>query len=249
MKRLSSALLAMLFLLTASSAAAEETSPLPDALLEWTASLMNEFLASDPTALKPVVPVSGWPVYCGGDWTCQYPTDWSVLSGDMVSFLVCDARRLACYDYVQTQWFSQACTHDQLALFVLNRITGGAAFSLVNTCQKNMFPQLMLPAPSGIAQLYFIRWQHPQAGMMFALVNVQILAYYEGYPMGSTHASWSVYSAPEGEFLDTWQSVFAPMIYSATYTIPREGAAEDMDSDGDGYPDYLDAYPTDPFRH
>jgi hypothetical protein len=249
MKRLVSALLALLFLLAALPAAADSFAPASDALLTWIAAFISEYQNSDPAALKPIVPVQGWPTYYGGDWTSQYPADWSVVRGDTYSFMAGDSRGLDCYCYVQMLRFPQAYTHDQLALYILNSTTGGAPYTLVNTCQKNMFPQLMLTPPSGIAQLYFVRWKHPQAGMMFTLINVQILAYFNGYPIGSTSVSWSLYSAPESEFIDTWQNVFAPMLYSATYTIPKNGTGEVTDSDGDGYTDDVDAYPTDPNLH
>jgi hypothetical protein len=249
MKRLLSVLLVLTILsVFPLTAAAAGEPPLPRALEEWMAAFQAEYLQSDPTAPKATVPVPSWPVYTGGDWTIQYPPGWTVLTGDPYSFLACDSRQLSCYDYVQVQSFPQALLHDQIGAYAFSRVAGGSSFSVAGTFAKNVFPQLMLPAPSGIAQVYFVRWQHPEAGNMFTLMQVVILSCYNSFAGGSTSASWSSFTAPEDEFPAMWQSVFSPMFLSATYTIPKEGGTT-SDRDGDGYSDEMDAYPDDPFLH
>lgn len=249
MKRFLSVLL-VLSILTAipPAAAAIGETPLPGDLEEWMAAFETEYLKSDPNVPKAIVPVPLWPMYTGGDWTCQYPPGWTVLAGDPYFFMVCDSRQLACYDYVQVQSFPQALTHDQIGTYAFSRVAGSSSFTVEGTFQKNIFPQLMLPAPNGIAQVYFLRWQHPKAGNMFTFLQVVILSCYSSFAGGSTSASWTSFTAPENEFPAMWQSVFSPMFLSASYTIPKEGGSS-SDRDGDGYTDDMDSYPDDPYRH
>jgi len=223
-----------------------EMSPLSAALHEWMRDFQASYINNDPITLKPIIPVPGWYTYVGGDWTCQYPPDWSVLSGDAVSFLACDARQLSCYDYVQIQSFQLPLSHDEIGIFVFNRIAGDLPFRVEGTFQKNILPQLMLTPPSGISQIWFVRWQHPLAGNMFTMLQVVLLSYFSSYVSGSSSASWSSWTAPENEFVAMAESIFVPMYYSSTYTIPGSG---ESDRDGDGYPDGEDNYPDDPNQH
>ncbi len=247
MKRILSGLLILSILLPALPVKASQ--PVSADLDVWMATYQQAYLSADPTALKPVVPVSGWPTCFGGDWSYQYPPDWAILSGDAYSFLACDARRLACFDYGQVMQFSQPYTHDSLGAWVFSRVAGGSAFEVAGTFQKNVFPNLMLPPPQGVSQVWFLRWQHPQAGPMFTLAEVTVLAFSDlsayGVPgaNGSVSFSWTSCTAPEAEFTALWAGVFSPMRLSSTYTIPGGGAA---DTDGDGHPDAQDNYPEDP---
>ena len=248
MKRFLSLLLVLsLITLLPLPAAADEA--LPAGLQEWMAAFQQNYLYSDPTALKMIVPVSGWPAYRGGDWSYQYPPDWTVLSGDAYAFMACDSRRLACFDFCQVQQFNQPYTHDQLGAWVFSRVAGNSSFEVAGTFQKNIFPNLMLTPPEGVAQVWFISWQHPEAGRMFTLMELSFLAWrnFTGYGVpgvsGSVSASWTTYTAPEDEFTAVWANTFNPMHLSATYTIPGGGEA---DTDGDGHPDNEDNYPEDP---
>ena len=227
---------------------------LPADLQEWMATTQQNYLYSDPNAPKPVVPVSGWPVYWGGDWSYQYPPDWTVLGGDVYSFTACDSRRLACFDYCQVQRFDQPYTHDMIGGMVFSRIAGDSSPEVVDTFQKNILPNLMLTPPEGVMQVWFISWQHPEAGRMFTLMEVTMLAWtnFAGYGIpgmsGGASASWTTYTAPEAEFTAMWANAFNPMRLSATYTIPG-GYERESDTDGDGYPDSRDSYPYDPNYH
>ena len=248
MKRFLSALLILsLIPLTPLSAVAAQA--LPADLQEWMATTQQNYLHSDPTALKPIVPVSGWPVYGGGGWSYQYPPDWTVLSGDAHAFMVCDSRRLACFDFCQVQQFNQPYTHDVLGAMVFGRVAGNSSFEVVGTFQKNIFPNLMLTPPEGVMQVWFISWEHPEAGRMFTLMELSFLAWRNltGYGVpgmsGSVSASWTTYTAPEAEFTMMWANIFNPMRLSATYTIPGGG---EEDTDKDGHPDDEDNYPDDP---
>ena len=247
MKRFMSMLLILVFLTLVSPLPARGgMSPLPLALQEWMADFKASYISSDPVKLKPIVPVAGWYTYAGGDWICQYPPGWSVLSGDALSFLACDARQLACYDYVQMQSFMLPLTHDQVGVYAFNRVASELPFQVEGTFQKNILPQLMLTPPSGISQIWYVRWQHPQAGNMFTMLQVVLLSYFSSYAGGSACASWSSWTAPENEFVAMAESIFVPMYYSSTYTIPGSG---ENDRDGDGYPDSEDNYPDDPNLH
>jgi hypothetical protein len=247
MKRFLSVLFILAFLSMVSlTSVLGEMSPLPVALQEWMRDFQILYINSDPTTLKPIVPVPGWYTYAGGDWTYQYPPDWSVLSSDALSLLVCDSRQLAFYAYVQMQSFLQPLSHDQIGVYALSRVAGNLPFQVEGTFQKNILPQLMLTPPSGISQVWFVRWQHPQAGNMFTMLQVVVLSYFNSFGGGSASASWSSWSAPEGEFIEMSESVFVPMYYSSTYTIPGDG---ENDRDGDGYPDSEDNYPDDPNLH
>lgn len=247
MKRMISVFIVLVFLSVVSPLSAlGEMSPLPAALQEWMSDFQASYLSSDPVKLKPIVPVPGWYTYAGGDWTCQYPLDWSVLSGDALSFLACDARQLACYDYVQMQSFLLPLSHDEIGVYAFSRVAGNLPFQVEGTFQKNILPQLMLTPPGGISQVWFVRWQHPQAGNMFTMLQVVLLSYFNSFAGGSASASWSSWTAPEGEFIEMSESVFVPMYYSSTYTIPGSG---ESDRDGDGYPDSEDNYPDDPNLH
>ena len=53
-------------------------------------------------------------------------------------------------------------------------------------------------------------------------------------------------TAPENEFAALAGSVFLPMYYSSTCTIPGSG---ESDRDGDGYKDSEDNYPDEPDYH
>ena len=223
-----------------------EMTPLPADLRDWMSDFQASYLAGDPVTLKPIVPVPGWYTYQGGDWTCQYPPDWAVLSGDALSFLACDARQLCCYDYVQMQSFLQPLAHDGVGVYALRRVAGNLPFRVEGTFDKNILPQLMLEPPSGISRIWYIRWQHPQAGNMFTMLQVVMLSYFNSFAGGSSSAFWSSWTAPENEFAALAGSVFLPMYYSSTYTIPGSG---ESDRDGDGYPDSEDNYPDDPDYH
>ena len=247
MKRFIAVLLMMVFVsLALPTVALGEMSALPESLREWMTDFQASYISSDPVKLKPVVPLAGWHTYAGGDWTIQYPPGWSVPGGDALSFLACDSRQLACYDYVQMQSFLQALSHDQIGAYALSRVAGDLPFRVEGTFQKNILPQLMLTPPSGISQVWFIRWQHPQAGNMFTMLQVVLLSWFNSFAGGSASASWSSWTAPEDEFTALAESVFVPMYYSSTYTIPGSG---EEDRDGDGYPDSEDAYPDDPNLH
>lgn len=247
MKRMMSVLVVLVFLSFVSSLSAiSEMSPLPADLQDWMTDFQASYINSDPVKLKPIIPVPGWNVYAGGDWTIQYPLDWSVLSGDALSFLACDARQLACYDYIQMQSFLLPLSRDEVGVYAFNRVAGNLPFQVEGTFEKNILPQLMLAPPSGISQVWFVRWQHPQAGNMFTMLQVVLLSYFNSSFGGSASASWSSFSAPDGEFVSLAESVFIPMYYSSTYTIPGSG---ESDRDGDGYPDNEDNYPDDPSVH
>ena len=251
MKRFLSVLLifSLIPLVPLSAAAAQA---LPADLQEWMATTQQNYLYSDPTALKPVVPVSGWPTYWGGGWSYQYPPDWTVLGGDVHTFTACDSRQLACFDYCQVQQFNQPYSHDELGGMVFSRVAGNSPFEVAGTFQKNIFPNLMLAPPEGVMQVWFVSWQHPKVGKMFTLMELTILSWrnYAGYGIpgmsGSASASWTTYTAPEAEFTTMWANIFNPMRLSATYTIPGGG---ETDTDGDGYPDSQDKYPQDPNYH
>ena len=223
-----------------------EMTPLPADLRDWMSDFQASYLAGDPVTLKPIIPVPGWYTDQGGGWTCQYPPDWAVLSGDALSFLACDARQLCCYDYVQMQSFLQPLAHDGVGVYALRRIAGDLPFQVEGTFDKNILPQLMLEPPSGISRIWYIRWQHPQAGNMFTMLQVVMLSYFNSFAGGSSSASWSSWTAPENEFAALAGSVFLLMYYSSTYTIPGSG---ESDRDGDGYPDSEDNYPDDPDYH
>ncbi len=247
MKRFISIVFALTLLISVSPLPATgELSPLPETLQDWMRDFEASYISSDPVKLKPIVPVPGWNVYAGGDWTIQYPPEWSVLSGDDLSFLACDGRQLACYDYVQLQSFLLPLAHDGVGAYAFQRVAGDTPFQVEGTFQKNILPQLMLTPPSGISQIWFIRWQHPQAGNMFTMLQVVLLSYFNSSVGGSSSASWSSWTAPEGEFVSMAESIFVPMYYSSTYTIPGSG---ESDRDGDGYPDSADNYPDDPNFH
>jgi hypothetical protein len=247
MKRMMSALIiaVLLSLLTPLPVFAEMT-PAPADLQTWMKDFQASYINSDPTILKPIIPITGWNMYAGGDWTYQYPSDWTVLSGDALSFLACDSRQLACYDYVQMQPFQQPLSHDQVGVYAFSRVAGDSPFQVEGTFQKNILPQLMLTPPSGISQIWFVRWKHPQAGNMFTMLQVVLLSYFNSFAGGNASASWSSWTAPEGEFVAMAESVFVPMYYSSTYTIPGSG---ENDRDGDGYPDSEDNYPDDLNQH
>ncbi len=248
MKRCLSVLL-IVFLLLPVSPSAETAQAMPADLKEWMAAFQRSYQNSDPAALKPIVPVAGWLTYVGGDWSYQYPPDWTVLSGDAYSFMACDSRRLAFFDFAQVRQFNQPYTHDQLGAWVFSRVAGETAPEVAGTFQKNIFPNLTLTPPEGIAQVWFIRWRHPQAGRMFTLMELSFLAWrdFTGYGVpgisGSVSASWTAYTAPEAEFAAVWANTFNPMFLSASYTIPGGG---ETDTDGDGHPDSQDNYPEDP---
>ena len=247
MKRMRSVFVVMVFLSVALPLSAlSEMPPMPAALQDWMKDFQASYISSDPVTLKPIVPVPGWYTYAGGDWTCQYPPGWSVLSGDALSFLACDARQLACYDYVQMQTFLQPLSHEQIGVYAFSRVAGNLPFQVEGTFQKNILPQLMLTPPSGISQIWFVRWRHPQAGNMFTMLQVVVLSHFNSFAGGSASASWSSWTAPEDEFAALSVSVFVPMYYSSTYTIPGNG---ESDRDGDGYPDSEDNYPDDPNFH
>ncbi len=247
LKQMTSVLMVLILLCVVSPLSAHaEITPLPAALQEWMRDFQASYLDSDPTILKPIVPVPGWNLYAGGDWTIQYPPGWSVLSGDALSCLACDARQLACYDYVQMQSFLLPLSRDQVGVYAFNRVAGETPFQVEGTFEKNILPQLMLTPPSGISQVWFVRWQHPQGGNMFTMLQAVLLSYFNSFAGGSSSASWSSWTAPEEEFVALAQSVFFPMYYSSTYTIPGSG---ESDRDGDGYPDSEDSYPDDPNLH
>ena len=226
--------------------AAQAEAP-PDDLTQWMQNFQQSYPDIRKTVIKPIGPVSDWPTHYGGGWSCQYPPDWTLLSGDTYSFMVCDARRLACYDYAQVIQFNQLYSHDQLGQWVLSRVAGYPSFEVLGTFQKNIFPDLMLTPPDGIAQVWFIRWQHPQAGPMFTVMEVTILSYknWAGYGEGlrdTTSFTFASRTAPEAEFTTLWKEVFSEMFPPIRYTIPDE----ESDRDGDGQPDSEDNHPDDP---
>lgn len=225
---------------------ASTEAPLPSGLQEWMVTYQQNFLYSDSTALKPIIHVSGWPVYTGGDWSYQYPPSWTVLSGDAMYFMVCDSRQLACMDYTEMQTFNQGLAHDQLGAYVLSRVAGNASFQVLGTFQKNTLPQIMVEPPANISQVWFVLWQNPQGGKMFTLLQVMVYASYSAYGVGNTSAGWLSYTAPAEEFTSMWQNAFLPMFLSSTYTIPG-GSRNDRDHDGQ--PDETDNYPDDPTRY
>lgn len=214
-------------------------------------SFQTVYLNSVPTTLKPIVPVQGLPTHYGGDWSSQYPPSWNVMSGDAYTSMACDSRRLAFFGYCQAFQFNQPLTHDQVGAYVFSRVAGDSACQVAGTFQKSVSPQLMLTPPEGIAQVWFLRWQHPQAGRMFTVMEVSFLAYRNfttyGVPgiSGSTSAFWITYTAPKDEFTAMWKSTFNPIFLSITYVIPNPGG----DRDGDGYPDSTDNYPDSPYWH
>lgn len=81
---------------------------------------------------------------------------------------------------------------------------------------------------------------------MFTILQVVMLSYFNSFAGGSSSASWSSWTAQEDEFAALAGSVFLPMYYSSTYTIPGSG---ESDRDRDGYPDSEDNYPDDPDYH
>lgn len=78
-----------------------------------------------------------------------------------------------------------------------------------------MLPQLMLAPPSGISQIWYIRWQHPRAGNMFTMLQALVLSHFNSFTGGSACASWSSWTAPENQYIAMAESVFVPMYCSS----------------------------------
>lgn len=247
MKRMLGVALAVVLVLAVRGAMAA-AEPLADELAQWASDFKEDFLHTDPAAPRPIVPVPGWPAYAGAGWSIQYPRQWQVVDGNPYFVTCSDADKQAGYAFVQVQRFDAALDFDQLAQAILSQVVDVSTVAVVDSFEKNMLPQLGLAPPNGISRVYLLRADTPQAGRVFSVLQITVLAYLDAPPAASTSVTWTLMSAPQDQFLSTWDAVFVPMQLSSSYVIPKEGG-EQIDRDNDGFADGEDAYPDDPQRH
>lgn len=193
--------------------------------------------------VKPSVPVPGWPVYTGSDWTMQYPANWKVREGNPYYMWVADPTGVCNFLFVQLQQIPGMPSMDQMREMGFQRMAGAAPHRVITTSTKNPMASLGFNDGTGLMQIWYVRWLHPSAGRMISIVQVNLLSRSPLY----TAVQWVFNSAPETSLIATDTKVFGPMIGSAYFTIPKGGSSP-SDRDGDGYPDHADRFPDDPNR-
>ncbi|MCX7015423.1 MAG: hypothetical protein NTW86_23200, partial [Candidatus Sumerlaeota bacterium] len=196
-------------------------------------------------AVPPYQNVPGWPNFDGGDFSFQYPPDWTIVASSAYHLWVSDRRAYDHFLFVEIQRIEEDYSIERLGPALFKMFSKGAPMRILATEQKNPLAEWGVQGDEGKMQLWYIRWLHPQAGKMLAALHVCVLKRTAGFYV---MAQWALSSCPEAEAVRTTQEIFTPLVHSGRFAVPGPGP-HPQDSDHDGYPDDQDAAPNDPNVH
>ena len=218
-------------------------APLSNELRNLLGAIKNEQLNFNPFHnSKMTVKVKGWPTAYSALWVYQYPPNWKLLESDNYCFKASDMRGLALYTWMVARNFQGALSHDQIASILFKSILNGSQPVCIDKFETNFLAQILgSEYPQGVTAYWFVRWLHPQAGLMLGYLEVTIQTQTSTPFYSNTCANLMLYYAPENEFASTYKNIFRPMYMSSEYTM-GVGVSEE-DSDGDGVPDSKDRNP------
>lgn len=234
------------FAARAQSACAGLDAPFPAYVLRFASdsfAMMRAGLSAQ--AVRPTVPVAGWPYAVGGAWQFQYPPAWTLRDIGPFHAWVSDARDASHMLFVQVEQVGGNPSAEELFYAVLSDTVGPrASCQQVNVAASDLARLEAVAAPGsdvGTSYAWVFRWLDRGYGAMVGSLQVTVLArgVYTSY-------GWNLVTAPEAELEATARDVFGPMTLSF-YAAPPGGT--ERDTDDDGVPDPQDAYPEDPTRH
>jgi hypothetical protein len=198
-----------------------------------------------PNAVRPTVPVTGWPYAQGASWHFQYPPAWQLRDVGATYAWVSDARDASHMLFVQVDQVTGNPTPEQLFYGVLGDTIGPRTacreVRVLATDTARLFTAVGGYDDSGVTYAWVFRWIDARFGKMTG--SLQLTVHARGV---YTAYGWGFTTAPEAELEATARDAFGPMTFSF-YAAPPGGT--DRDTDFDGVPDEQDAFPEDPTRH